>query len=401
MLNVIICGVNGAMGQVLKSTIEKQDDMQVIAGVDKFPDSMKNPFPVYQNIFECEGSPQVIIDFSRPEALHANLAYAQHKNCAIVIATTGYNGEQLADIRGYSKEIPVFMSANMSLGVNLQVDLIKRSAEFLGKAYDIEIIEQHHNKKVDAPSGTALMLANAINEVSLPPLDYVYDRHSHNYPRKENELGIHSIRGGTIAGVHEVHFIGNDEIVEVNHRALSKQVFAVGALRAAQYIVKKPKGLYSMLDIISEQNAITNIYTDEKQAIITIFGLNHDPILLADLFAKLAEEGVNIDMISQTAPENDKINLSFSLQLSKVTNALHTIGTFGEITNVKTDTAVTKISIEGLGMEYQSGVAAKVFRALKDIKVKLITTSETKIALCISKSETLRAVHALENLFLS
>lgn len=401
MLKVIISGVNGAMGQVVKNTAQSYEDITVVAGVDKFPSIKSNGFPVYENIFECSDRPDVVIDFSRPDALHANLSYALKNNCALVIATTGYSSEQLSDIRKASKDIPVFMTANMSLGVNLQMDLIKRAAEFLGKSYDIEIVESHHKKKVDAPSGTALMLANALNDVSLNPLEYTYERHSHNYPRGGNELGIHSIRGGTIVGTHEVLFIGDDETIEINHRALSKQIFASGAIRAARYIVEKQSGIYSMTDIISEQNTVTSIQIDEEQAIISIINLKHDPKLIYKLFDKMGK--INIDMISQTAPKDSKIDISFSVGLRDVSDVLRIIKEFEEIKekDVFADTAVTKITIEGFGMEYQSGVAAKVFFALNEIKIKLITTSETKIALCVARSDEKKSVKALEELFLN
>jgi 4-hydroxy-tetrahydrodipicolinate reductase len=199
MINVIICGANGKMGQVLAGAIAKTNDIRVVAGVDKMPDSIQNSFPVYLQIESCSEQADIIIDFSRPEALPANIAYAENNNKALVIATTGFSADEKRLIHEASRNIPVFFAANMSLGVNLQMELAKNAAAFLGEAYDIEIIEKHHNQKVDAPSGTALAIADCINEAFTDPKQYVYGRSSKT-ERRGREIGFHSVRGGTIPG---------------------------------------------------------------------------------------------------------------------------------------------------------------------------------------------------------
>lgn len=404
MVRVIICGVNGKMGQVVAECIAKTDGIAVMAGVDKFPDAKGNPFPVYGNIFECEIDADVIIDFSRPEALSSNLTYAQQKGLAMVIATTGFSPDEMATIRSYTQKIPVFMSANMSLGVNLQMDLTKKAAEFLGHGYDIEIVEKHHNQKIDSPSGTALALADSINSSFAKPLDYTYGRHSKTEKRTDHEIGIHAIRGGTIVGEHEVYFIGTDEILEINHKALSKQIFATGAIRAAKFIVERPAGLYNMSDIITEQNTITNVYSNDNQAIITINNVPHSPKLIANIFNALAGQNINIDIISQTSPQKGSVNISFSLNQSDLKKAVDTINSFKKQEADMTSeyiTGVVKLTVEGIGMQRQSGVAAKVFDAfaMVGVKIKIITTSETKITMCIDNEDKATAVNTIFAVF--
>ncbi len=404
MVRAVICGANGKMGQVLAQCIAKTEGIAVMAGVDVANNSKENPFPVYKSIFKCELDADVLIDFSRPESLLNNLQYALSKNIAIVIATTGFSPQETETIKEYSKKIPVFMSANMSLGVNLQKDLIKKTAEFLGQAFDIEIIEKHHNQKVDSPSGTALMLADSINSSFAKPLEYMCGRHSKMLKRTNNEIGIHAIRGGTMAGDHEVYFFGDDEVLEINHRALSKQIFANGAIRAAKYICEKPAGLYDMSDIIAEQNAITNLYTDDGQAIITINKVPHSPKLIANIFGALAGKNINIDIISQTSPVKGNVNISFSLNRDGLEKAVSTLDSFKkQETGITSEVikGITKITVEGIGMQRQPGVAARVFEAFAaaGIKIKIITTSETKISMCIDTGDKLIAVNTVSQIF--
>ncbi len=249
MINIVICGANGKMGQFVAQAVERTDNMKVCCGVDLFADAKKNEFAVYERIDMCTGNPDVIIDFSRPDALDANLKFACENGVAIVIATTGFSGDDKAKITQAAKIAPVFFTANMSLGVSLQMALAKKAAEFLGEAYDIEIIEKHHNQKVDAPSGTALAIAEHINSAFDDQKEFVYGRHSKT-EKRGREIGIHGVRGGTIVGEHTVIFAGADEVIEIKHTAQSKQVFAHGALKAAAFLVSKPAGLYGMNDIL-------------------------------------------------------------------------------------------------------------------------------------------------------
>lgn len=252
MINILLSGCNGKMGQVISKLVSDSEDMQIAAGCDINTTQLGN-YPVYSNINEVKESVDVIIDFSNPNALNSLLEYSTSKKIPIVIATTGLSNENIKAIKEASKKVPVFFSANMSLGVNLLIDLVKKAAKVLENNFDIEIIEKHHNQKIDAPSGTALTIADAINEVLEDKKEYIYDRHSRRKKRSKKEIGIHAVRGGTIVGEHSVIFAGNDEIIEINHKAMSKEIFGVGALRAAKFIHDKAPGLYGMNDIIKNE----------------------------------------------------------------------------------------------------------------------------------------------------
>lgn len=244
MMKIILSGCGGAMGRTLTSIIMEKEENTISAGVDKFPPE-SSLFPTYRTYNECQEDCDVIIDFSHPSALESLLDYAVSKKLPIVLSTTGYDDLQKSVINETSKSIPIFMSANMSLGINLMIELIKQAAAFLD-GFDIEIIEKHHNKKMDSPSGTALALAESINEISGGLKNYVFGRHNFSKKRAENEIGFHSVRGGTIVGEHQVHFIGTDEVIEIRHSAYSKNIFAEGALRAAKFLIDKQPGAYNM-----------------------------------------------------------------------------------------------------------------------------------------------------------
>ncbi len=249
MTKIILSGCFGRMGKTLQEMIAINDNLEVVAGVDI---ALQNAsFPVYQNIANVSENADVIIDFSNPSSLCALLTFAKSTKTPLVLATTGYSEEQINEIKEAAKVVPVFFSFNMSLGVNLILGLAKKATEILGDGFDIEIIEKHHNQKVDAPSGTAIMIANAIDEVKGNSI-YEYDRHSKRQKRRQNEIGIHSVRGGTIVGEHEVIFAGEDEIVSIKHLATSRKIFATGALKAAIYLSKvKTPALYNMNDLIN------------------------------------------------------------------------------------------------------------------------------------------------------
>jgi len=254
MTRIILSGCNGKMGQVITRLVSENPDVEIVAGSDPY-EGIKNTYPVYSNVGDIVEKADAIIDFSNPAALDSLLSYALSTKTPVILCTTGYNDEQKEKIYNASKSTPVFFSANMSLGVNLVSELIKRAAMQLEGLFDIEIIEKHHNKKVDAPSGTALMLADSINSVLKEKAEYVYERQSKREKRSNNEIGLHAVRGGTIVGEHEVIFAGNDEIIEIKHTALSKEVFAVGAIKAAVYMNGKTEaGLYDMNNVINDSN---------------------------------------------------------------------------------------------------------------------------------------------------
>jgi len=249
MTDIILSGCCGNMGKVITALCQEDETIQIVAGVDSF-DCGKMPYPVYPAFERIAQKADVIIDFSNPSVLESMLKVAKSTQTPVVIATTGYDEKQLQMIQTAAKDIAIFFTFNMSLGINLMCALAKTATKVLGNSFDIEIIEKHHNQKIDAPSGTAIMLANAISEeLEQKPL-YEYDRHSKRAKRSKNEIGIHSVRGGTIVGEHEVIFAGTDEVVSVKHQAMSKKVFAVGAINAAKLLTEKHSGMFSMEDII-------------------------------------------------------------------------------------------------------------------------------------------------------
>lgn len=249
MIKIAICGANGKMGKNVYACAEERDDCKVIAGVDVFTKEYAD-FPIVSAPDKLPEKPDVIIDFSNPALLNNLLGYCLSTGTPLVIGSTGYSDEQIAQIKSAAQQIPIFFTFNMSLGINLLVELAKKAASVLGDHFDIEIVEKHHNQKIDAPSGTAIMLANAINETLDNSKHYVYDRHSRRQKREKSEIGMHSIRGGTIVGEHDVIFAGNDEVITLSHFAASKKVFANGAVNAAVAIKGQPAGLYDMSLIV-------------------------------------------------------------------------------------------------------------------------------------------------------
>lgn len=252
MTKLILSGCLGRMGRVITSLCEDNDNLSIVAGIDPVGSAAALAYPVFATPDECQIEADVLVDFSAPAALGALLNYAKGRGLPLVLASTGYSDQQVEEIGQAAAVIPVFRSANLSLGVNLLLELARRAAQVLGEDFDIEIVERHHNKKVDAPSGTALMLADAVRDgLSFTP-QYVYDRHSVRKSRDHSEIGISALRGGTIVGDHEVVFAGEQEVVELHHHAASREVFARGALKAAAFMAqaRTPK-LYTMADILA------------------------------------------------------------------------------------------------------------------------------------------------------
>ena len=249
MLNILLSGACGKMGRVIAELAKCRCDCCIVAGVD-VEKSDSYEYPVYNKFEDVSEQVDVIIDFSHPSALPNLLTYCKMKNIPLVAATTGYAPNEISDIKTAARQIPVFFSGNMSLGINLLQDLARRATRVLSGQFDIEIIEKHHNLKKDAPSGTAHMLAESVNAEFENKKRYVYDRHSVLKAREKNEIGMHAVRGGTIVGEHEVIFAGHDEVITLSHSALSKEVFAVGAINAALFLKDKPKGLYDMSDLL-------------------------------------------------------------------------------------------------------------------------------------------------------
>lgn len=250
MVRAVMHGCNGKMGQVITGLIKADEGIELVAGIDTYT-GIQNDYPVFENIEQCDVQADVIIDFSNAGAVDALLGYCAGRQVPVVLCTTGLSEEQLEKVREASKKTAVLKSANMSLGINLLMKLLKDAAKVLGPAgFDIELVEKHHNQKVDAPSGTALALADSINEAVDGGYEYVYDRSQVRRKREKKELGISAVRGGTIVGDHEVIFAGADEVIEFKHTAYSKAVFGKGAVEAAKFLAGKPAGMYDMSDVI-------------------------------------------------------------------------------------------------------------------------------------------------------
>lgn len=252
MLKILISGCNGHMGRVVTDLCREAEDVEIAAGFDLLGREPED-FPVYSSPAAFKGKAHVLIDFSAPAALSALLNFGMERRIPLVLATTGYSSEQLDQISAAAQSIPLFRSGNMSLGVNVLAGLVRKATAALGNSFDVEIVERHHRRKVDAPSGTALLLADAAAEALPYEPEYVYERQSLRQPRGKREIGISSVRGGNIVGDHEVIFAGRDEVIELKHSAMSREVFASGALRAARFLatVETP-GLYSMTDLVDE-----------------------------------------------------------------------------------------------------------------------------------------------------
>ena len=250
MVKIIMHGCNGKMGQVITKIVKEDANAEIVAGVDKYQ-GIQNEYPVFSDIRECNVTADAIIDFASANAMDGLLDYCVEKQIPCVLCTTGLSEEQLEKVKDASTKVAILKSANMSLGVNLLLKLIQDAAKTLVPAgFDMEIVEKHHNQKVDAPSGTALALADGLNEVFDNEYEYVYDRSTRREKRPEKEIGISAVRGGTIVGDHDVIFAGTDEVVTLSHTAYSRAVFAKGAIAAAKYLAGKNAGWYSMSDVI-------------------------------------------------------------------------------------------------------------------------------------------------------
>lgn len=250
MVKAIMHGCNGKMGQVITGLVKEDPMIEIVAGIDTFQ-GITNEYPVFASLKECNVEAEVVIDFSNASAVDELLEVCAEKNLPVVLCTTGLSEEQLRKVEETGKKVAVLRSANMSLGINLLMKLLKEAASVLAPAgFDIELVEKHHNQKVDAPSGTAIALADSVNEALNNAYTYTYDRSQERKKREKNEIGIAAVRGGTIVGEHEVIFAGADEVITFQHTAYSKAVFGKGAIEAAKYLAGKPAGMYGMSDVI-------------------------------------------------------------------------------------------------------------------------------------------------------
>lgn len=251
MIRVLMSGCNGKMGQMITGLVKEDEQVEIVAGIDTYT-GIPNTYPVFKSFTDCDVEVDVVIDFSNAAALEGLLAYCISKQVPAVICSTGYSEEQLQKIKEASEKVAILKSANMSMGINLLLKLLKDAAKVLAPAgYDIELVEKHHNQKLDAPSGTALALADSINDALNNEYNYVYDRSQVRQKRDSKEIGISAVRAGTIVGEHEVIFAGTDEVIEFKHTAYSRSVFGKGAVEAAKYLAGKPAGMYDMSDVIA------------------------------------------------------------------------------------------------------------------------------------------------------
>lgn len=250
MVKIIMHGCNGKMGQVITKIVKEDAQAEIVAGIDKYM-GIANDYPVFDSIEKCDVEADVVIDFSNAAAVNGLLEYCVTKQVPVVLCTTGLSEEQLEKVKVVSEKVAILKSANMSLGVNMLLKLLQEATKILAPAgFDIEIVEKHHNQKVDAPSGTALAMADSINEVLNQEYTYTYDRSQERRKREKKEIGLSAVRGGTIVGEHEIIFAGEDEVVEFKHTAYSKAVFATGAVEAAKFLGGKEPGLYDMKQVI-------------------------------------------------------------------------------------------------------------------------------------------------------
>lgn len=250
MIKILMHGCNGKMGRMITEIAKQDQDVEIVAGVDKYT-AVANVYPVFETISECDVDADAVIDFSNAGAVDELLDYCVEKKLPVVLCTTGLSEEQLANVKEVSEKIAVLKSANMSMGINLLLKLLKDAAKVLAPAgYDMELVEKHHNQKLDAPSGTALALADSINGALGNEYEYVYDRSQVRKKRDAKEIGISAVRAGTIVGEHEVIFAGTDEVIEFKHTAYSRSVFAKGAVEAAKFLAEQKSGMYDMGDVI-------------------------------------------------------------------------------------------------------------------------------------------------------
>ena len=380
------------MGSAIYNLATKEN-IEVVAGIDAFADKLDLPIPVYKSLSDCKEKADVLIDFSRPTGLSDILDYITTTLTPAVLCTTGYTDEQQKAVDDASKKVAIFQSSNMSLGINLLIDLAKRAGQFLGTSYDIEIIEQHHNRKVDAPSGTALSIAKAINEVYDNGLNFVYGRNPESGKRQPRDMGIHAIRGGTIVGKHDVMFIGSEEILTIAHSAQSPYVFAIGALRAADYLAGRGAGKYDMNDLIGRDYSVTTVKGVTDIALVSFYHIEYSEI--AKLFDSLANAKVSVDMISQ-APSSRGYSVTFSISNNDADKVQQL---FGDKCTIRRD--LSQLVIVGVGMEHQSGVANMIINVLVDagIEVCSTTTGATQISCALPTDSIQTAIDALRTKF--
>ena len=379
MVRIILHGASGRMGHTVAELVRREEDMEIVAGVDRYAPASDMGFKVYPSLDECHEQADVMIDFSQPTALSGVLEYCTRNSMPLVLCTTGFSEQDIMHISQAASRAPIFRSANMSLGINL-------IARLAGEA---------------APSGTAVLLADAINEELSGARKYIYGRHGTQSRRKPAELGIHAVRGGSVVGDHEIMFLGDEERVTISHSAQSRTVFAYGAIEAARYLAGKPARLYDMRDLLLEKSTVTNVYVERDIAVLTLRGTAPGGEEVAAFLGDMAGMGFNLDMISQSAPVNGMCDISVSLGEGDAYRAHNALGRSSMGERLEICDRQVKVTVEGMGMQRQSGVASRIFSliAARGVSVTLVTTSETKVSLLVPEADERKAVQALKEAF--
>ena len=386
MIRIAISGACGRMGRALYDFIRNRADLQAVFGVDTYCGDAD--FPIFDSFEGCTLDADVVVDFSSPSALDGILNYAESTGARVVLATTGYSTEQLERIKYFSKRVAIFQSANMSLGVSLLGQLTKDATRFL-KGYDVEVVETHHNKKADAPSGTALTLARDINSVLDGSLSLVCGRT--NGKRGVNDLTIHSIRGGTAIGKHSVMFFGGGENLTLTHEAESKDVFICGTLRAISFIITRQTGIYTMKDLLAHCKPALSISTSAEYSIISFVGVDEKDI--TTLFKSIYDNNLPVDDLCLFEAIDGSFNLSISFKGDD--NSLNTLAS--DITFTRTD-SIGKITLAGVEAK---DIQFEILRLLKSVgaKIHMLSTSESTLSVFVDEGKLVQSEYALKSYF--
>ena len=387
MIKVILNGCSGRMGTVLTDLIATIDDMQVVAGIDVM--KTEREYPIFSTLESCKKEADVLIDYSTAVSLKAYLPVAIERKLPIVVATTGLGADALTLLDQAAHKIAVFRSGNMSLGINLMQQLLQTTTKTLKDGFDIEIIEKHHRYKIDAPSGTALMLAESINAARNHSLRNVCGREGVDALRQHDEIGIHALRGGTIVGDHEVFFAGQDEIISIRHQAFSRQVFATGSVAAARYIVQQNHGLYSMQDMIDEAGGAPTLSTTDDEVLISLTHIPQGSTTMRNLYRAFTENEIPMDMISQTGGPKTSISLSFTIpsrESQKAEHLLTTIMANDTRMSLEIGDNLTRHTMTFPILPDHAEVTSRILTRLaqEDIPVLALSTMNNQISLLVS-----------------
>jgi len=398
MVRIVVNGALGHMGREVLARAAHEPGLTVVAGIDPTANEAAASglkYPLLTSVGMLHEPADVLVDFSHPAALASLLEYATREHVALVLGTTGFGASDRRRIDDASRLVPIFCSPNMSYGVAVVADLARQAAKALGASFDAEIVETHHRRKIDAPSGTALMLADVVAATSPDAVAVTLDRSPRHEPRSAREIGVVARRGGTVAGEHTVGFFGDDEVIEITHRAQSRRIMAAGALRAAAYIAGKAPGLYAMGQLLAEQSLVTHIGVERDVAVLSLGDVPAAPSTVAALFATLNR--INVDMISATTPSNGRLDLAFSVPQADLVATVQALAGDADLPAPRVTEHLAKLTVEGEGMALTPGVSARVFRCLADCGVSpcQVTTSETKITMAVDVAHAQHIVDAV------